>query len=470
MNLTINCLAEEKLIKSRSRLMRRDIGIASMLLSLDLVKSEKCDTMATDGQRIIWNENFVKKCSDSEIEAVLIHEALHVVFEHPLRRSGRNHKLWNIACDYAINSYIVYDLRLTLPEGGLLNNKYHKLSAEQIYRILDTNDDALQEAINEAKEKNQSSDEENDSSGEQSSQSSDSDTSDDEGSGENSSDADSEDADGELVGGSATEGEEEGDKYSAIPSLAGEVIDAQDEDGKPLSDAQKDELSRAIRSKIFLADKTASLMGSSSLRGAVEKIGVPTNDLPDAIREFLTGSVPSLSSWNRLNKRHSWRGVNLPTYTGDKVGGELAVAIDTSCSMSQPELNFCANVVQFVCEELSIEKIRVCYCDTTVRKNDSGEWWDVTDLSSGEELKFELRGGGGTSFDPPFNLFNEYSDDVHDVCAFIYFTDGFGSVEAENEPDVPVLWAVTHAYNYREPKREHIPFGDFIPVDVSSIL
>ena len=61
MNLTINCLAEEKLIKSRSRLMRRDIGIASMLLSLDLVKSEKCDTMATDGQRIIWNENFVKK-------------------------------------------------------------------------------------------------------------------------------------------------------------------------------------------------------------------------------------------------------------------------------------------------------------------------------------------------------------------------------------------------------------------------
>jgi predicted metal-dependent peptidase len=58
-------------IKARARLMRKDIGIASMLLSLELVESTQHDTMATDGERIFYNPEWVATISPEEIEAVL---------------------------------------------------------------------------------------------------------------------------------------------------------------------------------------------------------------------------------------------------------------------------------------------------------------------------------------------------------------------------------------------------------------
>ena len=452
------------IIKARARLMRQDIGIASMLLGLDLVESEQHDTMATDGERIFWNPKWVSTIEPQEIEAVLIHEALHVVFEHPLRRGNRNHKLWNIACDYAINSYIVYDLRLSLPDGGLLDRKYHGMSAEQIYRILDTNDDALQDAINQANASNGESD----------------DGDADESQGGNGDSDVSEEAEekksstGKYSSDDGSAGDDEQSstgesKYDNIPTLVGEVLDAQNEDGSAKSQAELDELEQTLRSKIFLADKTASMFGDSSLGGAVNEIKGATIDWIERIRDFLTGSMKTLSSWNRLNKRHAWRGINLPSQIGVNSGGEIAIANDTSGSVSQPELDYIAQVVQLICEELGIEKVRVCYCDTRVHKNSDGEWWDKFDLSQNEDLEFKVRGGGGTHFDPPFNLFNEHSDDVDDVCAFLYFTDGWGEVSADVEPDVPVFWGITHERHYHEPSRSDIPFGEIYPVDISVI-
>ena len=237
--------------------------------------------MATDGERIFWNPKWVATIEPQEIEAVLIHEALHVVFEHPLRRGNRNHKLWNIACDYAINSYIVYDLRLSLPDGGLLDRKYHGMSAEQIYRILDTNDDALQDAINQANASNGESD--------------DSDA--DESQGGNGDSDVSEESDeeqsstGKYSSDEGSTGDDEQSstgesKYDNIPTLVGEVLDAQNEDGSAKSQAELDELEQTLRSKIFLADKTASMFGDSSLGGAVNEIKGATIDWIERIRDF----------------------------------------------------------------------------------------------------------------------------------------------------------------------------------------
>ena len=84
-----------------------------------------------------------------------------------------------------------------------------------------------------------------------------------------------------------------------------------------------------------------------------------------------------------LNKRHSWRGVNLPSNDNEPQGGEIVVAIDTSCSVSQDELNIFATETQNLCEECGINKIRVTYCDTSIIKNPTtGEWWDEFDLDN----------------------------------------------------------------------------------------
>ncbi len=123
-----------------------------MLLSLELIEaSDRCDTMATDGVNIYWNDEFVKTLSDDEIQAVLVHEASHVIWEHPLRKGKRNHEVWNIATDYVINSWIAYDLGMQLPKDGLLDRQYQGQSAEAVYRTLMNDDEALQNAIDDMK-------------------------------------------------------------------------------------------------------------------------------------------------------------------------------------------------------------------------------------------------------------------------------------------------------------------------------
>jgi predicted metal-dependent peptidase len=312
---------------------------------------------------------------------------------------------------------------MDLPQGGLFNPKYHRWTAEQVYRELDTNDDALQQAIDECNSKNGNSDD-SDSNSQSSS----------------------------------------GDKYSNIPKLVGEVWDAVNEEGKPLNESEKEEMSNAIRSQVFFADKIASLSGTSSMTGRVDAVKGGTLNWKDLLSDLLTSMTLKDQSWSRLNKRHSWRGINLPSKIRSNEGGEIAVAIDTSGSVSQFELNIFSEELQAICESCNIDKVRVCYCDTTVRKNSEGEWWDIFDLSMGEDIELEVRGGGGTDFDPPFNLFNDYSDDVDNVCAFIYFTDAYGEVDAKVEPSVPVIWAITHNGYEFDPQ---FPFGENVYVNVS---
>ena len=81
----------------------------SMLLHLELIETEKskCDTMATDGKNIYFYPEFVMGCTEEELQGVLVHEALHVVYEHPLRRGSKTSLKFGIShCDYVINAYL----------------------------------------------------------------------------------------------------------------------------------------------------------------------------------------------------------------------------------------------------------------------------------------------------------------------------------------------------------------------------
>ena len=442
----INQDAHDRLIKSRSKLMKGHVGMASMLLHLDLIEvsSSQCGTIATDGKRIIYNPDFVLEVEEDELRSVLIHEALHVVYEHPLRRGKRHPKVWNISCDYAINGLLIYDLGMELPEGGLWSREYQGKSSEAIYSELMKSEESLQEAI--------------DSMGEGNEGNSETEGGDDEQSNTGKYFAPSDVKTGEQVG--------EID-LDSIPMPTGEVWDAQDE-GKPLSDSAITELKGEIQRAVSLADKLEKAMsteGTSSMSNRIDQLKDVKVNWKDELNDFLQSSVANENSWSRLNRRHSWRGINLPSKAKSPQGGELAVAIDMSGSVSQYELNMFATEIQAMAEDCGLEKIRVCYCDTTVRKNEQGEWWDIYELDQGDELVLRARGGGGTRFDPPFNLFNDYSDDVEDVQAFIYFTDGWGDVSADVEPSVPVIWCVTEESYYAE----RLPFGEVIYVDTSTL-
>lgn len=69
-----------------------------------------------------------------EWKFVLAHEYLHAGLQHHARRNGRDHFLWNVACDFVINGWLNEMQIGAMPQKGLLYDEAMKnLSAEEIY-------------------------------------------------------------------------------------------------------------------------------------------------------------------------------------------------------------------------------------------------------------------------------------------------------------------------------------------------
>jgi predicted metal-dependent peptidase len=65
---------------------------------------------------------------------VMAHELLHVGLRHDARRQGRDPYLWNVACDYVINGWLIeMGLGLLPKVGGLYDAELKGLSAEAVY-------------------------------------------------------------------------------------------------------------------------------------------------------------------------------------------------------------------------------------------------------------------------------------------------------------------------------------------------
>ena len=130
-----------KIVRSKVRLMvdkeKRGWGFyASVLYKMPMVIKNDIDTMATDGTSIFYNEAFTDNLTEPELDFVKCHEAMHRVLLHHLRHGKRDNELWNIACDYAINFSLMQSGLRSMPEGGLLDNRFANMKAEKIYDIL----------------------------------------------------------------------------------------------------------------------------------------------------------------------------------------------------------------------------------------------------------------------------------------------------------------------------------------------
>ncbi|MBQ2802309.1 MAG: hypothetical protein IJF07_00215 [Lachnospiraceae bacterium] len=108
------------LIEDFSYCMKNDIQIAAVDVSLGEIYVNPAIQM-----------------SEGEWRFVLAHEYLHAGLQHHKRCQGKNHYLWNVACDYVINSWLTEMQIGELPQNGLLYDETLKgMSAETIYDTL----------------------------------------------------------------------------------------------------------------------------------------------------------------------------------------------------------------------------------------------------------------------------------------------------------------------------------------------
>ena len=113
--------------------------LVALLLRMEIQLTLEIPTLATDGKKILVNPNFYLKQNKDWCIFILLHEVLHVAYDHCSRLEDRNHKKWNMACDYVIN----LDLKqvgFSIPPCALYDFQYQGMSAEQVYDLLDDDD------------------------------------------------------------------------------------------------------------------------------------------------------------------------------------------------------------------------------------------------------------------------------------------------------------------------------------------
>ena len=122
------------LTKARARLLLDNPFFGTLCLRLIPTEWED-QTGATDGKRLYYNKKWYDKLTFSAQIGFIAHEVMHVVLLHITRRGDRHPKKWNVACDYAINNFLVSE-GFILPDGGLVDDQYNDMTAEQIYDLL----------------------------------------------------------------------------------------------------------------------------------------------------------------------------------------------------------------------------------------------------------------------------------------------------------------------------------------------
>ena len=137
----------QKLLLSRFRILNRHGFYGLLLMHMRFGLDEDCQTAYTDGYQINFSPKFLDELSKSELDFVMMHEIMHVVFKHCFRGRKTDPHLFNIACDIVVNSNILYsnnmDLKsITLEKYGesmhLTPDKKegYLYTAEEVYNML----------------------------------------------------------------------------------------------------------------------------------------------------------------------------------------------------------------------------------------------------------------------------------------------------------------------------------------------
>jgi len=166
--------------------------------------------------------------------------------------------------------------------------------------------------------------------------------------------------------------------------------------------------------------------------------------LGERLLEQLTSTDPGwrelLADWVRAVAQSDWsyrrpepaamaRGFVLPTCRAPSLG-RIAVAIDTSGSISQHESEQFASALGALLSAYPECSVRLIYADTRVQL--------VDEIGSADPLPTRIPAGGGTDLRAPHRWLEE-SGEAAEVAGLIYLTDLYGPLP-EQPPEYPVLY------------------------------
>jgi len=202
---------------------------------------------------------------------------------------------------------------------------------------------------------------------------------------------------------------------------------------------ESDEISDiAFKEAVARAAQAAKAVGKmpGTFQRLVDEILEPQVPWKDKIRMLITGEIGRFrENWATPNRRRIVMNpvVYLPGKRGH--GADLvAVWIDCSGSVGDPEYNAFFSEVGGIMQDVKPKRLLVGWCDAVVQKT---EWVYSLDEVYGL-MRQPAPGRGGTDFRPPFAWMAE-NGVVPETC--VYLTDGFGGYGPK--PDFPCVWCMS---------------------------
>jgi len=374
---------------------------------------------ATDGSTIIYNPDTFGAYSLADRQFILVHEILHVILFHTLRRGartvmvrdqhGNEHSLWNIACDYVVNG-LAQEYGWTVPKEGIQPDpKFVGLSAEQVYDLL------LKECKSAGKPAGKPQA-------------------------------------GEGEGEGEGEGDGDGDGARVLPGrdISKSTEDVMDHDPNkpgPNEGKSKADMEREIGINTEKAMQSAKAAGqlSQKMKDTLAAAQVDKEPWFNHLRRYMTVLCAREYNWSRINAR---RLVACNIFSPDmrtEAMGSIVVSIDESGSLLNSQLAAISAHVADMARECNPKSVII------IRHTDSIE--HVETFEAPYNFQLERKSTGGTDFRP---VFDYVEAECADVQVILMFTDMMGPMPSNFSVDT--IWVTSE-------KHMKAPFGEIINAD-----
>ena len=401
----------DRIITARVGLLLRHPFFGNMATRLKILAADDwLPTAAVDGRNLYYNTQFFNDMDNKEIEFVVAHEILHMVFDHLGRRGfggeDRNPMLYNIAADYIVNNTLVRDRIGEKPKivDCFQDFKYEGWTSEEVY------DELFEEAKKNGEEALKQL--------------------------------------GEMLDEHLDM--DEGDEGSS----SGEESEGKDSNGNNVSKRRpkfSDEEMKQIKDEIkenMLSAAQAAGAGNVpvGVQRMIKQLTEPKMNWRELLRQQIQSTIKSDYTFSRPSRKGQMSSAILPGMNfQDTI--DIAVSIDMSGSISNTQAEDFLGEVKGIMDEYQDYNIKIWCFDTAVYNEQ-----DFSSDSGEDLLDYEIKGGGGTNFMANWEYMKETG---YVPKKFIMFTDGY-AWDSWGDPDYCDTVFVIHSHH---DKNVQAPFG-----------
>lgn len=413
----------QKISKASVGLLLRHPFFGSLLYRHEVLITASVETAAVTTDRVILlNPEFVEKCTAPQLEFLLAHEVMHIVFAHIARRGDRVPVIYNIACDAVINETLIAEGVGEFIAGGIRMLGAQYRTSESIY-------DEIASRLKPKEKKSPSI-----------------------GQGLTLPlFPDDLEADGQAGGlaGASDDGSENGNDSSASTSpFIGELnIPDLPREARKMTQEEINEQIEEGKLALGQALTTARTCGNMSgglarFIGSILESSMPWYEL---LERYMVSKAEQRYNWSRPDKRRL-NIAYLPRRERFPSLGTVVIGVDVSGSISDIEIAEYLGHCERIFDLCHPRKDYVVYCTTQVEA--------VDEYEKGEPLEPRKNLWSGGTCMPAIMDWIAKNDIEADVC--VTFTDGYTPYPTEKQVPCPLVWVLSSDFHPHQDMRGEV--------------